>query len=159
MEELDLYNKMNAIYDALYSISSINDIQQIIADIKRLSLCGIPESDMEDFNGIDEALSGVLTDIEIMMEEQHNRARFQENYAMLRKKYEETEMEFDVLSVLESVAESVEKELDRRDKAWSDKHLSTLPDDLPSIHAWIQDTEVFTLSLKFLFTLRKRRNT
>ncbi len=97
---------------------------------------------MEDFNGIDEALSGVLTDIEIMMEEQHNRARFQENYAVLRQKYEETEMEFDVLSVLESVAESVEKELDRRDKAWSDKHLSALPNDLQSIHAWIQDTEV-----------------
>ena len=138
----EILGKMNAIYDALYSISSINDIQQIIADIKRLSLCGIPESDMEDFNGIDDALSGVLTDIETMMEEQHNRSRFQENYATLRKKYEETEMEFDVLSVLDGVAETVEKELDRRDKAWSEKHLSSLPDDLPDIHAWIQDTEI-----------------
>lgn len=138
----EINEKMNAIYDALYSISSINDIQQITADIKRLSLYGIPESDMEDFNGIYDALSGVLTDVETMMEEQHNRSRFQENYSTLRQKYEETEMEYDVLSVLDGVAETVERELDRRDKAWADKHLSSLPDDLPAIHAWIQDTEV-----------------
>lgn len=51
---------------------------------------------MEDFNGINEALSKVLNDIETMMEEQHNRARFQENYAALRQKYEETEMELNM---------------------------------------------------------------
>jgi len=138
----DIKDRMNGIYDSLYSIASVADIEQILADINRLSLCGIPESDMEDFRGIDEALSGVLTDIETMMEEQNNRARFSENYSALREKYETADMEFDVLSVLEGVADSVKCELDRKDKAWFDKHLSSEPTDLPEIHAWVQDTEV-----------------
>lgn len=135
-------DRMNAIYDALYSISSINDIMQISAEIKRLSLCGIPESDMDDFRSIDVALSQVLADVETMMEEQNNRSRFQENYAVLHQKYEQEDMEFDVLSMLEGLADTVEKELDKKDKAWSDKHLVTMPEDLPSIHTWIQDTDV-----------------
>ena len=84
---------------------------------------------MEDFNGIYEALTGVLADIETMMEEQNNRTRFLDNYAILRQKYEEADIEFDVLSVLDGVAESVEKELNRKDQAWSEKHLTSVPDD------------------------------
>ena len=135
-------DKMNAVYDALYSISSVHDIQLISAEIKRLSLCGIPETDMDDFRGIDAVLSQVLSDVETMMEEQNNRSRFRENYAVLHRKYEEEDMDFDVLSMLEGLAETVEKELDRKDKAWAEKHLEMIPEDLPSIHAWIQDTDI-----------------
>lgn len=142
VERINAINEiMNGIYDAFYSIASVNDLQQTIDGIKRLSYYGIQESDMEDFREIEEALSGVLLDIETMMEEQNNRSRFIENYSALCIKYEESDVEFDVLSVLKGVAESVEIELDRKDKTWSEKHLASEPDTLPSIHAWIQDTE------------------
>ena len=51
-------------------------------------------------------------------------------------------MEFDVLSVLDGVAEGVKNELDRKDNIWLSKHLSQVPANVPAIHTWLQDTDV-----------------
>lgn len=133
---------MKALYDAVFSISSVDDIKQILADIKQIGTYGIPESDMADFLAIDAALQNILQDVAILMEEQNNRSRFVENYSELKQKYENTDMDFDVLSVIDGVADSVKNELDRKDKIWSSKHLSQVPDSVPSIHTWLQDTDV-----------------
>lgn len=133
---------MTAVYDAFYSISSVDDINQISTAIKQIGTYGIPESDMEDFLEIDAALANVLQDIAVLMEEKNNRSRFNANYSALRQKYEEADMEFDVLSVLDGVAEGVKNELDRKDNIWSSKHLSQVPANVPAIHTWLQDTDV-----------------
>ena len=147
MDEIDnrihsIDDRMNSIYDRVYSISTIDDIEWISSEIKSLSLCGISDTDMEDFREIDSHLNQVLADVETMMEEQNNRTRFKENYTDLHDKYELEDMDFDVLSVLEGIAESVERDLDKKDEIWAEKHLSKIPDGLPSIHTWIQDTEI-----------------
>lgn len=77
---------------------------QISTAIKQIGTYGIPESDTEDFLEIDAALANVLQDIAVLMEEKNNRSRFNANYSALRQKYEEADMEFDVLSVLDGVA-------------------------------------------------------
>lgn len=133
---------MTAVYDAFYSISSVDDINQISTAIKQIGTYGIPESDMEDFLEIDAALANVLQDIAVLMEEKNNRSRFNANYSALRQKYEEADMEFDVLSVLDGVAEGVKNELDRKDNIWLSKHLSQVPANVPAIHTWLQDTDV-----------------
>lgn len=119
-----------------------NTIVSVIDDGTARAFQGICCCFKEDFLEIDAALANVLQDIAVLMEEKNNRSRFNANYSALRQKYEEADMEFDVLSVLDGVAEGVKNELDRKDNIWSSKHLSQVPANVPAIHTWLQDTDV-----------------
>ena len=137
----ELKAKMNKIYDDLYSLDSLNGVQELIADIDRMKLYGIPDPDMKDFLEIKQVLNTFVDDIAVMMEEQNNRLRFQENFRGLYNKYMESDLEFDILSILEGVATTIRKELNNKDTTWSRKHLETVPDTVEDIHVWMQDTE------------------
>ena len=137
----DIKKKMNKIYDDLDSVANLHDIQQLISDIDRLKFLGIPESDMKDFLEIKQMLSTFVEDVAVMMEEQYNRQRFQDNFEVLYKKYVEKELEFDVVSILEGLGTTIRDELNNKDAVWSKKHLSVPLQTVPEIHAWLQDTE------------------
>lgn len=136
----DIKEKMNKIYDDLYSVSSLHGVQQLIADIDRMKFYGIPEDDMKDYLEVKQVLTVFVDDVSVMIEEQNNRQRFQENFKTLYNKYVDSELEFDVLSILEGLATTIRNDLNNKDSLWSQKHLSTIPDTIVEIHNWIQDT-------------------
>lgn len=138
----DMKAKMNKVYEDLDSVNTLDGVHQIVADIDRMKLYGIPEKDMNDYLEIRKALMMFLDDVSVMIEEQNNRQRFQVNFQHLYKKYSESEMDFDVLTILEGVGASIRDELKKKDDVWSEKHLTSVLDSIGEIHTWLQDTAV-----------------
>lgn len=132
---------MNQVWDDLYAIDSLRAVSDLIEDIKYLTLRGIEAKDLEDFADVQAVLMSFLEDVSLMQEEQNNRERFEENYLSLKRKYEETDMEFDVIAVLDGVAKDFLEQLDKKDLMWKNKHLSAVPEDVDALHTWLQDTE------------------
>ena len=115
---------MNDIYDDIYSISSVEDISDMISRIQQVCQKGIPSTDISDFNELKRTLESFLTDIKALSNCQDDWEAFNIEHAELMSKYADNDYDFDVVAILDQVSTAIQDSLKKRDVDWSAKYLS-----------------------------------
>ena len=133
---------MNDIYEDIYSIVSVDDIQDMISRIQLVCQKGIPSNDMADFTELRKSLESVIESITELTDCKNNRDDFLSKREEILNKYSQMEMDFDVVSIIEQVAESIAESLDFRDNEWKKRFLDNQTDNRSSMLAWVDNTRV-----------------
>ena len=133
---------MNDIYDDIYSISSVDDIRDMISRIQIVCQKGIPSTDLADFEELKNTLNAFLSDITELTECKDDRAAFESKHDELITKYTQAEYDFDVVEIIEQVSIAIRESLDRRDIDWSTKYLSKPVGSRVELLSWVDNTQL-----------------
>ena len=133
---------MNDIYDDIYSISSVDDIRDMISRIQIVCQKGIPSTDLADFEELKNTLNAFLSDITELTECKDDRAAFESKHDELITKYTQAEYDFDVVEIIEQVSIAIRESLDRRDIDWSTKYLSKPVESRVELLSWVDNTQL-----------------
>ncbi len=133
---------MNDIYDDIYSVSSVEDISDMISRIQQVCQKGIPSTDIADFEELKSTLESFLTDIRALSDCQEDWEAFNIEHDELMRKYADNEYDFDVVSILEQVSAAIQDSLKKRDVDWSAKYLSKALNSRVDLLAWVDGTRM-----------------
>ena len=133
---------MNDIYDDIYNVSSVDDVRAMVERIHLVCQKGIAGRDLADFNELKNSLEAFLQDINALVEAQNDREQFDKEYSLLMQKYQEAELDFDVLAILEQVANSISASLDHKEKAWESRYICSEENGRSDLLAWVDETRL-----------------
>ena len=129
------------IWDDLPEVKSSEDIEDLISRITMVLQKGISPSDKEALEEIKDNLSKLLADVEQLSETNCSREEFAKVSSELKKKYVESEFDFEVDEILDGVIAEVKKELDKKEADWKAVHLSLGDKSRDSVHRWKEKTK------------------
>lgn len=124
------------IWDDLFDIISVEDIEDIIERIHIVLQKGIPVIDQEGFVELQQNLQFLLKDINLIKEKDFSRQEFINQSLEIKEKYLDLEFDFEVLPILEEVITKISNSLDEKENKWKEKNLSLGDKSRESIHKW-----------------------
>lgn len=133
---------MNDIYDDIYSISCVEDIQDMLGRIQLVCQKGIPQTDLADFEELKKALEAFLADITALTDCQDDRNAFEAQYSTLLKQYADDEFDFDVVSIIEQVGQSIRDSMEAKDLAWRSRYLEPMLNGRVELLSWVDKTRL-----------------
>lgn len=128
--------EMDAIWDSLFNIQSADDVEQMLGQLTQILQKGIPESEQEDYIELQSSLNEIMLDIERIKETTSSRKEFDVISAAIKEKYTDSEIEFDVLTIIESVVADISDQLNSKENEWKEKNLTLGDKSRESVHRW-----------------------
>ena len=80
--------------------------------------------------------------IEAWMGLQDDREQFRRTYEDLKRLYENAQLEFDVLPILDGVADGITQSMNRKERVWREQYLQAPQENRSSLLMWIDRTSV-----------------
>lgn len=141
MNEIEAYSEqikdaMNQIWSDLYEVSNLSGVKRMVSDIQAVSGKGISENDLKDFADLKNALEEFLHNVDSLTECGNDRAAYNAERERVMVFYQEQEMEFDVVPILEEVAAGIERQFEAKDLAWRQRYLERIPTDRQGMLRW-----------------------
>jgi hypothetical protein len=141
MNEIEAYSEqikdaMNQIWSDLYEVSDLSGVKRLVSDIQAVSGKGISENDLKDFADLKNALEEFLHNVDSLTECGNDRTAFDAERERVMAFYQEQEMEFDVVPILEEVAAGIERQFEAKDLAWRQRYLERIPTDRQGMLRW-----------------------
>jgi hypothetical protein len=141
MNEIEAYSEqikdaMNQIWSELYEVSDLSGVKRLVSDIQAVSGKGISENDLKDFADLKNALEEFLHNVDSLTECGNDRTAFDAERERVMAFYQEQEMEFDVVPILEEVAAGIERQFEAKDLAWRQRYLERIPTDRQGMLRW-----------------------
>lgn len=127
---------MSDVWDDLYEVNCSEDIEDLIERITIILQRGISSADQSDFSELKDNLQVLLDDINLVKEATKSRKRFAEISEDMRKKYMESDFDFEVLPILEDVIEEIAKKLDVQEEKWKKRYLTLGDKSRRNVHEW-----------------------
>ena len=139
---------MENVWEDLANAQTLEDIENVLSCIALLMNYRIPSRDLQDYDELKTVLDSFVADVIEFQKTILDRDQLSAAISALREKYSESEMDFDVLTVLEDVITKAEIEVDRMDEAWREKNLSLGDRTREAIHIWKEKTRILPAYLK-----------
>lgn len=133
---------MENVWEDLANAQTIEDIESVLSCIALVMNYRIPTRDLQDFEDLQETLNAFMADVNKLQAAVQNREQLQAVIHELRTKYSDSELDFDVISVLEDVITNAEKEIAEKEAAWRKEYLTLGDRTRASIHSWKDNTRV-----------------
>ena len=139
---------MENIWEDLATAQTLEDIENVQSCIAMVMNYRMTTRDLQDFEELNTALSAFISDVGVLKSAVNDRNLLQQEIVVLRNKYSDAEMDFDVKSVLEAVIKSIENEIDIKDHIWRTKYLTLGNQTREEIHRWKDNTSILPAYLK-----------
>ncbi|MGM9929319.1 MAG: hypothetical protein ACI35P_15355 [Bacillus sp. (in: firmicutes)] len=139
---------MENIWEDLANAETQDDIESILSCIALIMNYRIPARDLQDFDDLKETLDAFMSDVSELQSAVNDRVKMEKVVSSLREKYVDSEMDFDVNTVLEDVVKNAEKAIDLKDQVWSQKYLTLGDRTRSTIHTWKENTRTLPAYLK-----------
>ena len=133
---------MENVWEDLANAQTIEDIESVLSCICSVLNYRIPTRDLQDFEELQETLNTFMSDVKRLQAAVQNREQLQTIIHELRAKYSNSELDFDVNTVLEDVITNTENEIALREAAWRKEYLTFGDRTRSSIHIWKDNTRV-----------------
>ena len=130
--------EMSDLWDDVYEIASIDDIRSIIQRIDAILVKGLSETDVNDFQELRETLSLLLKDLTSLVDQKQSRDGLEKEAHRLLEFYEEKELDFDVITIINDIWALLKNEQSEMDKKWSLSYLNIDGMDRPQMHQWLE---------------------
>ena len=124
------------IWDDLLEIKSSEDVQDLIDRIKLVLQKGISPQDASSLEEIRGNLEDLIVDVNNLQTTENSRATFKKVSDDLRKKYQESEFDFDVIAILEEIMQTVASKLDAKEENWKKENLTLGDNSRGAVHRW-----------------------
>ena len=124
------------IWDDLLDIKTSEDVQDLIDRINLVLQKGISPQDASSLEEIKENLEELIVDTNNLQTTENSRAAYKKLSEDLRKKYQESEFDFDVMAVLEEIMQTVARKLDSKEEKWKERNLTLGNNSREAVHSW-----------------------
>lgn len=131
---------MNNIWEDLGNAQNLEDIENVLSCIVLIMNYHIPARDLQDFEDLKETLDSFMADVSELKSAVNDRLKLEKAITTLREKYSDSDMDFDVNSVLEDVIKSVKEAIDTKERIWCKKYLTLGDRTRATVHTWKENT-------------------
>ena len=128
--------EMDAIWNGLFDIETADDVENMLEQIKQILQKGIPETEQEDYVEIQENLTDLMLDINRIKETTSSRKEFEVISEAIKEKYADSELDFDVQTIIEAIISDIALQLDNKEQEWISKYLTLGDKSRESVHRW-----------------------
>ena len=128
--------EMDAIWNGLFDIETADDVENMLEKIKQILQKGIPETEQEDYVEIQENLTVLMLDINRIKETTSSRKEFEVISEAIKEKYADSELDFDVQTIIEAIISDIALQLDNKEQEWISKYLTLGDKSRESVHRW-----------------------
>lgn len=141
MNEIEVYSEqikdaMNQIWSDLYEVSDLSGVKKMVVDIQAVIGKGISENDLKDFTDMKNALEEFLHNVDSLTECGNDRSAFDVERKRVMAFYQEQELEFDVIPILQEVVAGIEQQFEEKDIAWRRRYLDSVPTKRQEMLRW-----------------------
>ena len=127
---------MSDIWDDLYEVKSAEDVEMLIDNIASVLQKGIPDTDQIDFEELQKNLKELLNDINEIKSAVISRNGFKKISESMIQKYEHSEFDFEVLTIIQEVISDMEKKLNDREQEWIENVFTLGDKSRKAVHRW-----------------------
>ena len=127
---------MSDIWDDLYEVKSAEDVEMLIDNIASVLQKGILDADQIDFEELQKNLKELLNDINEIKSAVISRNGFKKISESMIQKYEHSEFDFEVLTIIQEVISDMEKKLNDREQEWIENVLTLGDKSRKAVHRW-----------------------
>lgn len=144
---VEFKEQLDSIWNAIYDISSVEDVRHVHARIEAILSSGLTERDRDDLESIDREISAFLNDVNEFMHQEYSRASLVAACDSLMEHY--AEHEFDVSPVIDGLRTELLAKMDRQEQTWKERYLTIEPPKMsqPELNKWQKDTQLLPLFL------------
>ncbi len=133
---------MSDIWDDLYDVKCAEDVGILLDNISSVLQKGILEADQTDFEELQKNLREFLEDSnDIKNAATLSRSQYKKVSQAMIHKYEESEFDFDVLSVLKGVISDIGRMLDEKEQKWIAEELTLGDKSRKAVHYWKEKSQ------------------
>lgn len=144
----NIRNEMEQVWIDLDEAQKEEDIKGILSGIARVMNYSLPLKDLQDYEELKEILDLFMQDIQAIKNATNDRIQLKQVITEISDKYSNSEMDFDVVSVLEDVINRSQDYIDQKDQEWRTRNLVFKNKQRETIHDWIENTRVLPAYLK-----------
>lgn len=135
----DRINKdISDIWDDLYEVKSSEDVDDLISRIQIVLQKGLIEADQDGLAELQVNLQELLDDINSIKEATTSRKAFIGISEEKKRKYKDSNFDFEVLPIIEGVINEIGRMLDDKEERWKKQNLSLGDKSREEIHRWKQ---------------------
>ena len=142
-----IQKEMNAIYDDLYDVGSLEDIRSINRRIEIILKKGISEQDMQDFASLSDSLKDLISKLSQLSEITNDRSLLTETFNNLKSELSISDYDFDVLPIIDGIANKNFAQMDNLETNWKDRYLALPCGDRNALLTWMDRTRVLPVFL------------
>ena len=144
---VEFKEQLDSIWNAIYDISSVEDVRHVHARIEAILSSGLTERDRDDLESIDREINAFLNDVNEFMHQEYSRASLAAACDSLMEHY--AEHEFDVSPVIDGLRTELLAKMDRQEQTWKERYLTIEPPKMsqPELNKWKKDTQLLPLFL------------
>lgn len=136
------------IWEDLANVQTQEDVDNVLSCINIVMNYRIPVRDLQDLESLKQTLDIFKEDLEAINKATNDREHLQNLIVLYREKYSNSEMDFDVINVLEDTIKEAEEVIDNKDSAWKQDHLTLGDRSRSTIHKWKEATSELPAYLK-----------
>ncbi len=129
------------IWDDLYEIKSSEDIEDLIERITLVLQKGIAQSDQDGLAELKGNLEEFLGDVGSIKETSNSRKQFVIKSNEIKKKYEESDFDFEVIPIIDEIIAELSASLESKENEWKTNNLSLGSKSREDVHRWKQKTQ------------------
>ena len=133
---------MENIWEDLANAQTLEDIENVLSCIVLVMNYRIPTRDLQDFEDLQKSLNAFMDDINVLQESIQDRNQLKKVTSEMRNKYSDSELDFDVITVLEDVINNAEEEIAEKEASWCKEYLNLGDRTRSTIHTWKDNTRV-----------------
>lgn len=127
---------MTDIWDDLFEVKNAEDVEDLLERINLVLKKGISSADQEGFEELQENLQELLEDISRIKNVTESRKLFLEVSKEVKEKYTNSEFDFEVIPIIETVILEISKSIDIKENKWKAKNLTLGDKSRSSVHKW-----------------------
>lgn len=137
--------QLDSIWNAIYDISSIDDVRHVHARIEAILGSGLTDRDREDLENMDREMADFLSDMLEFSQKEYSRESLLAACGEAKEKYVDNEL--DVSQVIDSVYEEMLEKMSEQEKQWAEDYLMIDPTNMsqPELDKWKHNTQPLPL--------------
>lgn len=149
-------NKLSSIFDDVYEIENITDINNVLIDINEVLTYGLSDKDKDDYLSLKTDLETVKSDLDNLNQIGDSLVEFNQYRKLLGTKYKDQEFDFEVLPIIENALNNKLDEIRKKEANWCEKYLTLGDKSLDAIRKWKISTQVLPRYLSDESIARKK---
>ena len=153
-------NQISEIWDSLYDARTYNDLIKIETQIDIVIRKGIREDDYDSLMEVKENIRDLLIDLNEYLAFNGSRVRLKEISQQLIDKYNNSNFDFDVVTIIETIISEKNVQYDKQEEEWIDKYSDVKNLSRQELLECLEKTKNYPnyLSEKSIITLNNLRN-
>lgn len=135
---------MDDVWNDIYELFDIDSVESMIERIDYICKKGIATADRDDFIALKYVLAGFLDDVKELESLKDQRKACEIQFSKLMDKYTKEDLEVDISNILDAIGESLNKNMDSKDKLWEEKYINPYSREYTrkNILEWLDKTTI-----------------